>query len=187
MIVRYREDPVAGGVMIAALALLIGTLLFIVLAPRPPMPSAADKIEAQNKITLETDAANKALAESNAYNASKLWVGDEQKVGPDVFAAVNAVAKAHGLSLERLQPQRLNDKTVPSQLPYLAIVSGGYAGVAGFVKDLETPGTKLVVSSVMVSSSDSASDKVTGSVGIVAYLAPSVPVPIVQPKETTRA
>ena len=57
-----------------------------------------------------------------------------------------------------------------TQLPFLIGVDGSYPNVVAFVKDIETKGTKLALSQVQLSSSDGTTDKVSASIGVVAYV-----------------
>jgi hypothetical protein len=172
MMIRYREDPATSIAMASAVILLAGTLAFMLLAPRPEGPTKAERIEAENKLRLEIRESEKRRAQATAFNQTNTWVGSPDAIAPAVLAKVTQVARARGVRLISLRPQTVNTKTEPPMLPFLAVVEGPYTAAMQFARDMETPGNRLAVSLVQVTSADAASDKVTASVGMAAFMQP---------------
>ena len=188
MIARYREDPTTATMMAVGVLLLIGSALFMLLAPPPSTAGlAVKKRDAEFKVKLETQKAQQALGQSNAFIAMRTWPESEDQISATVLARVSQFARNRGIKLIQLRPQRSDPKAVPPQLPFLVTVEGAYPSVVQFARDLEGSSTKLVVNLVTLSSADASTDKVTGTIGLVAYMKPQKPEQPTPPKEKQNA
>ncbi len=187
IVLRYREDPTATIVTAAGIVLLLSSVAFMFLAPKP---NAAEAIRKQNAriatAVRATDAAKARASQANAFVATNTWSGNIEEISPTALARVTQSARQRGLNLLSFRPQRAADNNLPIQLPFLATLEGTYPSVLQFARDLETKGSRLVVSSVMVSSTDASSDRVTASIGLVAFIDPTPPPPV-PAKEKTNA
>jgi hypothetical protein len=176
IVIRYREDPTAAIITAAAIVLLIGSVAFMFLAPKPDIAKATksqkDRIF---KARLATQTAEQNRAQAETYVATNTWSGNIEIISPTALGRVTQVAKQRGLNLLSFRPQRASDTVTPIQLPFLATVEGSYPAILQFTRDLETKGSRLAVSSVMISSTDAASDRVTASVGLIAIVNPTTP------------
>ncbi|MEZ0325116.1 MAG: hypothetical protein ACAH95_04360 [Fimbriimonas sp.] len=185
--IRYREDPTATIVTAAAIVLLVGSATFMFLAPRPSEAAATKKLRVRIATAANaTDAARSRAAKADAFVATNSWTGNVEEISPTALARVTQLARKRGLNLLSFRPQRASTTTLPVQLPYLATVEGTYPAILQLTRDLETKGSRLVVSSIMVSSTDAASDRVTASIGLVAFINPAVTTPA-PPKEKPNA
>lgn len=174
IVIRYREDPTAAILTGAAIVLMVGSIAFMFLAPRPNAEAAVRKQQDktfQARIATETAEQKAALAAS--YVGTHTWAGNVDEVSPAALTRVTGLAKARGLRLLSFRPQRAAESSLITQLPFLATVEGTYPSIMEFTRDLETEGTRLVVTSVMVSSADASSDRVTSSIGLLAFINPA--------------
>jgi hypothetical protein len=177
IVIRYREDPTAAILTGSAIVLMVGALAFMFLAPRPSAEDAVrrqkDKIF-QARLAAQTAEQKTALAAS--YVGTHAWAGSADEVSPAALTRVTSLAKSRGLNLLSFRPQRAAESAVVTQLPFLATVEGTYPSVMAFTRDLETEASRLVVTSVMISSTDASSDRVTASIGLLAFINPTVKV-----------
>ncbi|HVT14144.1 MAG TPA: type 4a pilus biogenesis protein PilO [Fimbriimonadaceae bacterium] len=99
-----------------------------------------------------------------------LWEGLPDKVAPAALAKVNDLAKQRALKVVAFRPQKPSEVKGLTQVVFGVTVDGSFPNTVQFIKDLEQPGLKLAVSTVQIASADQASDRVTGTVNIVAYI-----------------
>ena len=55
-------------------------------------------------------------------------------------------------------------------MPFLVTVEGPYPSVTLFCQDIDKQATKLAVNLIQIASSDAASNAVTASIGLIAYV-----------------
>jgi hypothetical protein len=172
MMRKFREDPSTSMLFLAGFILLIGAAFALLFMPQPSVAAAkAANDKAEREARAATKLAEDEYAAAMTYVAAHTWA-DPQEIAPSAHARVAQLAAARGLKLIAFRPQRLNERAQPPQLPFQVTVEGGYPQVMEFVRTLEAPGTKLAVNQLSVTSSDGATDRVTGNVNVVAYLLP---------------
>ena len=169
--VNDNTENVITAIMIVSALVLVATLasLFIFKAPT----SAAAKKDHNTKVMRteqDTLIAQKDADKAEAENKPHLWNMSLQNVGPAALAKITALAKTHQVKLSSFRPQRTIDVDGLTQVPFLMTIDGSYPNVVGFVRDIESSDTKLAVSQAQMTSSDGGSDKVSASIGIVAYM-----------------
>ncbi len=168
---RTRDDMIASVITILALFMLAGTLAWMVFV-KPPDEAGIANGKHKNEMQL-----TKQIAQAKANNEAlqkaidpALWTGTPEQVGPNALAQVTKLAKLRSLKLVAFRPQKPVDAEGLTQVPFTASVDGSFPNTMKFVKDLETSNSKLAVSLVQVNSADAATDHVTGTVNVVAYL-----------------
>jgi len=174
---RAKADPKAYTTSLYALAavLLAGSLLGLVL----PKPTARD---AYTKETTDSRKLRQSISKAEldttvakAAVLSRTWTEEPATVQDKVLTLTAALAKKHGVTFVRLQPQRVTDDGSLEQLPFLLVVEGPFPAVAALEKEIELPANRLAINLFQVTSSDSESNKVSASIGLVAHrLLPSV-------------
>jgi Tfp pilus assembly protein PilO len=171
IVIRYREDPTAAIITASAIVLMVASLAFMFLVEKPTSRAATKKQDDRIfKARLERQTSEQQLALSEAYIGSHTWAGNVEDISPAALAMVTSRANARGLRLLSFRPQRTTDGADVAQLPFQATVEGTYPTVMEFIRDLETEANRLVVSSIMISSTDASSDRVTASIGLSAFI-----------------
>lgn len=153
-----------------AVVALVGLGLFDWLMPRPQLQGAVTK-QRSDIVVLQRDVRDlRGRVESLRAEKDKvLWqVGDDQ-IGPATLAKVSDVAKKAGVRLTSFRPQRVQEEGDLVRLSFVVAVDGGFPALARFLRDMENSDRRLAVSSVQISAADGATDRVTASVGLIAY------------------
>ncbi|MBS1714242.1 MAG: type 4a pilus biogenesis protein PilO [Armatimonadetes bacterium] len=154
---------------IAAMVLTVGLLAFHLLAP---MPSAAQTTKRHRAEEIKTEAETKSLREEVARIkteiAPNLWDVPVDELGAAVMGVVDKAVAGKALKIQGFRPQKPITVSGVTRFPYLVVLQGPFQQVVGFVRDIETTGTKLAVSGVQMSGADGATDTVTATIGIVA-------------------
>lgn len=158
----------AAGIAAVIVAAVILTLHLVFPVPEP---KKIDRKRQQQELNLLIDIKDlrDRVTETRTYNDSHLWQQNADKVGASAMALVTKLANNHELKVNAFRPQRVQDDSGLTRLPYLVAVEGRFPSVIAFVQQLETPTTKLAVNTLQIASADGASDQVSASVGIVAY------------------
>ena len=145
-----------------AIAGMIGCLVFDKVVHKPTVAAGQAKIAKDTRDMMV--AANKADADLKDVQQSIdtfAWSGNVSDVGPAVLDRVNRVAASKGVKVSTFRPQRVQDLAPLKAAEYTVSVQGPYLPVVAFVKELEASGSKLVVTSAQVSSTDAASSQVS--------------------------
>lgn len=160
-----------------AIAGVIGCVIFDRVAPRPKTGLAlAKQAKQQADLTNQITGLKADLDKAQKAMGSYAWASPVADVGPAVLDRVNRAAAARKVKVSTFRPQRVQEVAPLKAAEYSVSVQGPFLAVVSFVKDLEAPGTKLVVSSAQVSSTDASSSAVSASVGVVAFVnEPEVP------------
>jgi Tfp pilus assembly protein PilO len=172
-IFRRGEDPATLALTVIAILTMGISLGVLLLADRPDVRKAEQAGKRrQFQVRLLNDKANQNVASKQASIVSQTWNMPEQQVGPVALANVTRLVAKNRLNLISLRPQRRSDDAVFVQLPYLLTVEGSYLQVLALCRELENPANRLAMNLVQIASADASSDKVTASIGLVAYLTP---------------
>lgn len=149
---------------------LVGLGLFDWLMPRPQLQGAVAKQRADIPVLeREVRELRERVGSLRTEQNELLWEVGDGEIGPAALAKVSGVAKKAGIRLTSFRPQRVQEEGELVRLSYMVAVDGGFPALARFVRELENSGAKLAVSSVQISAADGATDRVTASVGLIAY------------------
>lgn len=166
---RTKDDQIAAGLFILGLILLAASLIWMLI----PVPSVAGIANGKGRSKIQIESDIKAQKQKNAALEAQiepvLWVGMPEDVAPKALASITALAKARKIDVS-FRPQKTVDIGGLTQIPFSVSVSGSFANAVQLLKDLQNPKHRLAVSLVQLTSADSASDSVTGTINVVAYL-----------------
>lgn len=167
---KDSRDITVTAIFALAILVMIGTGVFM-LAVRPPSLTTAQRLHDENRDKTESQAfaAAKNAKEQAAAIVPRVWALPQDQIGPAALAKVTTFAKAHQVKLTSFRPQRVADADGLTQIPFMMTLDGAYPNVVAFVKDIEASDSRLAVNQVQLSSSDGATDKVSASIGLVAY------------------
>ncbi len=169
---KTPEERLPSGLILAAIALLIGSLGFMLFVPRPSVAGLAKgKDKRRQNMTDEIDQAKKRSAESSAAATARLSVGDPERLTAQTLARLTQEARARGLTLGAFRPQRVKPLPGMTELPFALQLSGPFPAVRAFATELDRPGSKLVLRSVQLAASSGESSVVTATLGISAFIA----------------
>lgn len=154
---------------LAAIVIAAGWILFV---PKPKAPSAIQNIQEKAKITATDKLVESEMVSVKQRLANYTWSGTPEDIGPVALRQVNSMLQARHLKLVGFHAEKILEEPNITLVPFLVSVDGGFPNVMAFTRDLEQPGTKLVVNEFQVSNADQSSDKVTASIGITAYQLP---------------
>lgn len=184
---RTQNDKIASTIAILAMLVLAGTLAVMLIVPKPKA-AASQRVFDKNKLDIQIDTkkAEEAAAASKAAIDPLLWTGSPAEIAPRALSTVTALSATHKLKLVAFRPQRSNDADTVTVLPFSIALEGSFPDVAQMVTDLETPDTKLAVNQIQIASADGDTDKITATIGVVAYM-PLKKAPTPAPTPTTTA
>lgn len=171
---RAKADPKAtsNSLLVLACVLLAGAAAGIAW-PKPDTKAIQAKEKRDTaKLEVEVRKSRADAAVATATVAARTWTGEDAAVQAQVVTLTTTLASKRGLNVVRLQPQRITPGGALEQLPFLVVVEGPFPAVAAFERDLELPANRLAVSVFQISSSDSESNQVSASIGLVAHRQP---------------
>lgn len=175
---RRKENVPASFLAVIAIVTLVGTLAFLVFVPKPTTAGLAEKTRRDGmKIRIKTKDAEDRLVLAKATVTTTTWPGIGDDVAPAANARLTTIATRRGLKLTSFRPQRTTAKTDLTVLPFVVTVEGPFPQVVEFTRDIDSPGTRLAVSLIQITSANDDSDRVTATVGVMAYLRPEKPAP----------
>lgn len=152
-----------------AIAVTVGLLAFHLLAP---MPSAAQTTKRHRAEEIKTAEETKSLRDEvlriKTEIAPNLWDVPVDELGAAVMGVVDKAVTGKALKIQGFRPQKPITVSGVTRYPYLVVLQGPFQQVVGFVREIESTGTKLAVNGVQMSGADGATDTVTATVGIVA-------------------
>ena len=163
-------DPVSTGVMGVAVALLLGLIIFLVVVPRPTVKIATSSGPDPAIAAITKD--NKDLAAVHAEIDSHIWNEDPDDIAPQALKIFTDLATKNKITVTSFRPQKEMPADPLQMLPFFAAVQGEFPDMARFTKALQT-NPKLALSLLQIASADASTDKVTASIGLVAYIDPS--------------
>jgi hypothetical protein len=187
---KDRQDMLPSLITVSAIVVLAGTLGFILYANSHPLTSAPAVAQAKRDLrTTEAkiQEAKTTLATNQATIDASSWTGAPQEIQTQILNRIGVLAAKRNVKINTVRPQRTMDVDQLSTLPYLITVEGTYPNVLAFERDVEAPTNRLAVNVIQVTATDASTDRVTASIGVVAYLNPKGKPVITTKENNTRA
>lgn len=172
--INFKNPAEVGpsAVMLAAVVILAGSLAVMLLVPKPTTEGLVKgKERTRKQLQEQAEAAQASGQAARAATVGRLWQGDADTVSAAILAQLTQEATVRKLKLSAFRPQRTQTLPELTELPFSVQVSGSYPAVHAFAATLERPTSKLALRSIQLASSDAASDAVTATLGISAYVA----------------
>ena len=88
-----------------------------------------------------------------------------------VLAILTKESNDHSLKLGDFRPEKSLGLSAMTEMPYSAQISGPYPAIRAVMADLDTSTSKVALHSAQIASSEQASNVVTATLGVSAYLA----------------
>lgn len=168
---KNREEALPSGLIVLSLLILLGSLLYMVLVPKPTTAGLATGRERSRK-QLEEEIVKAKTRELEARKAfaPRLWAGNTETVTASVLADLTNKANKSKLQVGAFRPQKLQPLEGLTELPFSIQVAGPFPAVRAFVATLDVPNSRLALRSMQIASSDAGSSAVTATLGISAYM-----------------
>jgi Tfp pilus assembly protein PilO len=156
--------------ILAAIVMLLGTLLYMLLVPTPSTAGLAKGRDlSRRKITKEIETARQRANELEKANQAYLWSDTAESVTASVLNDITAQARRKSLKMTAFRPQRPQTLETLTELPFSVQLSGPYPAVRDVVAALDTPQSKIALRSLQMASSDGGSSAVTATLAFSAY------------------
>lgn len=156
---------------VGAIVLMAGALLYHLMVPVPTEASLARRHRSElSQFNREAAQLRDEVKSDREYVNSKLWNGSPETLGADALASVDKFAKKNQIAVQAFRPQRTVTSEGIVRYPYSVVVQGSFPRVLQLVRDLQAPGTLFAVTSVQLTSADGATDSVTATIGLAAFL-----------------
>jgi Tfp pilus assembly protein PilO len=168
---RTRDDSVAAAIAILAILILTGALGVLLFVPNPT-EAGITRGRPRMIANLQREVADlkKESAAITMQIEPLLWDASVAQIAPQALASINRLAASHKVQILAFRPQKPIETTGLTLMPFSLTVDGSYPNVMQVVKDLDKSNLKLAVGLVQVGASDGATDHVTGTINIVAYM-----------------
>lgn len=169
---RQREDIVPSVLILLAIIILAATLIYMLLVPKPSVARLEQgHTRGRRQILREIADTKKQVAQAQAAVGPRLWTGDADTVSSAVLALLTQQTRHDALKLGAFRPQRPLALDGVTELPFSVQVSGPYPKVQAVMASLDAAQSRVVLRAVQVASSAEATDAVTATLGLSAYLA----------------
>jgi hypothetical protein len=165
-----RRDPIAFAVLIISLLVTLGAVAYAAVAPKPTTQGMAAKHQRRLlRSEIETKEAKERQAAAQAVVNARAWTVRAEDLTPKVLERVNAVLANRPVRLLTLQPQRPLTVDNLEQTLYTLTLEGPFDSVQAMIRQLDRGEPRLALNLVQFSSADQNTDKVTATLGLVAY------------------
>ena len=167
---KDQDDRPTSMVMIGSVVVMVCAGLFIAFAPKPTPNQTPDQVrKAKTRTNIAIKDSLKKIDVAKVVIANQTWPGTAEEVLPLALQKVTSMAQAHHLKIVGFHPQNVIVAPNISLIPCVVNVDGPFVNVVAFQKDIEAPGTNLVVNLMQYATADQESNKITASIGIIAY------------------
>lgn len=167
---KRRDEILPSSLILAAILMLLGTLLYMVLVPVPSTAGLARGRDlSRRKLAGEIESARTRADELEKKNRTYLWNETAESVTASVLEEVTAQARRKSLKMTAFRPQRPQTLETLTELPFSVQLSGQYPAVRDVVSSLSTPRTRIALRSLQMASSDGGSSAVTATLAFSAY------------------
>ncbi len=167
---KDRDELPTNVVIVASVVIMVCAGLFMALAPKPLPQLTADQIRKQkNKANIAILDSTKKSKAASTIIAQKTWQGNPEEVLPLALQKVALMAQKHHLKVIGFHPQSLIYAPSITLIPCVVNVDGTFINVVAFEREIEAGNTNLAVNLMQFASGDQMSNKVSASIGIVAY------------------
>ncbi|MES2463914.1 MAG: type 4a pilus biogenesis protein PilO [Armatimonadota bacterium] len=178
---KNRDEVVPSVLILLSIALLVGSLLFMLLVPKPTTAGLANgRDRSRRQIREEAQKATERYKTAQAAVRPRLWNGTGDSVTGAVLALLAQQAQQRTLKIGAFRPQKQQTLAGLTELPYSVQVSGPFLSVRAFLSALDSRTSKLALRSVQIASADGKTSQVTATLGLSAYV-PADPAPSARP------
>jgi hypothetical protein len=168
---KNRDEVVPSVLILLSIAILTGSLLFMLLVPKPTTAGLANGSDrSRRQVRAEAEKAKERSKVAEAAVRPRLWNGTSDSVTGAVLALLAQQAQHRSLKIGAFRPQKQQTLSGLTELPYSVQVSGPFLSVRAFLSALDSGTSKLALRSVQIASADGKTSLVTATVGLAAYV-----------------
>jgi hypothetical protein len=168
---KTRDDVLPSTLILLAILILAGSLFVMLFVPKPTTAGiVAGRDRSRRSIEDEIEKAKIRTKEAQVAVQPRLWKGSPEAITASVLARLTQEAATRKLQIGAFRPQKTQSLPGLTELPFSVQVAGPYPVVRSFMASLDAAGSKICLRSIQIASSDSASNAVTATLGISAYL-----------------
>jgi Pilus assembly protein, PilO len=167
---KDKEESGPAGLMLLAILILFGSLLYMLIVPKPTVAGMTKgKERSRQQILVETEKIRARGKEAAQANLPRLWEGDPDRIAALVLATLTQSAAQHQIKINAFRPQRVQQQGEMNALPFTLQAIGTAKNVRDFVATLDGPSSKLALQNLQLASTDASSSTVNASLSFTAY------------------
>lgn len=168
---KQQDEVLPSALNLLAIVLLVGGLgyMWFTWLVKPATP-ASISTSAQRRIVSQISDAKLISGKVVQEVRPKLWEGNSDTVAASVLGILTKATTAQSLKLSAFRPQRPQDLTNITELPYSVQISGQYPGIRAVLQTLDSKDSKVAIRSVQISSSGEASHEVSATLNLSVYV-----------------
>ena len=167
------SNRTADTLVIGSAVVMLATFCYAILVPeRSARDVAAGRTRSRESIERDIAMAKSSLVSAEAQIRNRVWNAPVESVTARLLDRWTKETAARGVTLVAFRPQKTRIVAGLQELPGVVQVSGAWPRIAAMLDGIAKPGNRTVVRGIQVASSDAASDTVTATVQVVAYVSP---------------
>ncbi len=176
---KDKDSQVPSAIIVASLLILLGTLVFMMVVPRPAPPKAFAKEKQLATYKEQIVQAKLSLDQSQKTTAALIFRGRPEDIMARALAMLTQRAQKDQVQIVAFRPQKTIVLGGLTELPVNMQVTGPYPELLAFLNGLSAPGSHVAVSSFQVASSGDATSTVTANLNVALFapLADTLPSP----------
>lgn len=170
--INFKAKDELGTTVAAVIGILglVAVLVYVLVVPEPPdRLSRSGHVKEQQEIVQQVSDSRKQLASAQASVEKHTWTSLPQEIQAASLDKVSSLARANGVKLLGFRPQRTGTAGELETIPFVLTAEGAFPDVMSFIAAVENPDNKLAANLVQLSSAEGDSDKVTATVGVMAF------------------
>ncbi len=167
-----RDKPETGWNLLFGLSILaiLVTGWFYMFGPSAKTAKEAKDREELSKLAQSSNYAQIDLGQKMESVNSKVWHSDADTLGNETLASLTTLAEKNGLILSGFRTEKPIQVASLQEAPLVVVLDGSFQKVMTFVKGLEGTDSKLAMNLLSVSVSDTGTDHVTATLGLIGFL-----------------
>ena len=166
---RLSSDTLISIVPILAILASAVAVFFLLFPAKAQTVSPAEHAAKERKIVEDASALNRRVEELSEQIAALTWTDAPDQVEARALEIVTRVAEKNSVKILAFRPQKAASAGSIEQLPFLVSLEGSFPNVMAFARDMGTRTNRLAVANMQIASADAATDRVTATVGVVAF------------------
>ncbi len=167
---RDPKDQVPSLLAVVGMGLMAASVVGLFILPTiPTKPKLSPIYIEAGKVETAKKRAEEDIDKDKALMSKHLWTSKPADVTPVALAKISEIVASTKLNLISFRPQKGVESAALLQLQYNLAVDGPYTNVATLLDRIEKSDAKLAVNSVQYAAAEGESDKVTATIGLVAF------------------
>jgi hypothetical protein len=167
---KDKDESGPAGLMVLAILILLGSLLYMLLVPKPTVARmTTGKQRSKQQILDETKKARERGTAVSSENQPHLWEGEPDRIAASVLAGLTQSAEQHQVKIAAFRPQRTQPQGEIIALPFTLQATGKAAQVHDFLVALDAASSKIALQSLQFSATDVSTSQINANINFTAY------------------